>query len=542
MIPVLNVVRTARQCWAALLLLSLAASSAPSQGLARSLSKAVATAPWSPSHQCVKELRDTNISPSTRGPTTAETYTYEKKFDVIDECFEQCQGHFIVQSKASGRCYCWREQGCQAVGFCDDGDCPGEAIGKWGSDSTEVVYDQSACYREPCEKYTGMEDSIDSEEEKDSLSESEEEKDSSDSEEEKDSSDSEDEYASSGDKNQSKGPWSPSHQCVKVLPNTDISPSTRGPTTAETYTYEKKFGDIDECFEQCQGHFIVQSKASGSCYCWREQGCQAVGFCDDGDCPGGAIGKWGSDSTEVVYDQSGCYGAPCAKMEAGEAEKDSGSDSEEEDASSGDKNQSKGPWSPSHQCVKMLPNTDISPSTRAPTAAETYTYEKKFDDIDECFEQCQVHFIVHVKASGRCFCWREQGCQAEGFCVDGDCPGEPIGKWSSDISVVVYDQSACYGEPCDYKYTGMEDSNDREEEKDSNSDSEDESNCYLEPCPDEKGPWRPCDEGERCSDDQYREECDYDGDYDSVSSIHCCSAMPCLPPPNHPMPDQSSSA
>ena len=316
----------------------------------------------------------------------------------------------------------------------------------------------------------------------------------------------------------SPGPWSPSHQCVKVLRDTNISPSTRGPTAAETYTYEKKFDNIDECFEQCQGHFIVQSKASGRCYCWREQGCQAVGFCDDGDCPGEAIGKWGSDSTEVVYDQSACYREPCEKYTGMEDSSDSeeedssdseedndSSDSEEDDASSGDKNQSKGPWSPSHQCVKMLPNTDISPSTRGPTTAETFTYEKKFDDINECFEQCQGHFIVQSQASGRCYCWREQGCQAVGFCDDGDCPGEPFGKWDAwDPTMVVYDQSACYGEPCANK----------------------------------KGPWRPCEEGERCSDDQYREGCDNDGYTDSVSRIHCC-LMPCLPPPNLSMPPRA---
>ena len=329
----MNPVNT-RHGWATLLLLSLAVSSAPSQGLARSVSKFVNSAPWSPSHQCVKELRDTDISPTTRGPTAAETYTYEKKYDDIDDCFKECQSHFIAYSKNSGRCYCWREQSCQAVGFCDDGDCPGEPFGTWGSDSSMVVYDQSGCYGDPCVKYTGMNDSSDSEED-----------DSSDSEEEKDSSDSEEEDASSG---ANRGPWSPSHQCVKELRDTDISPTTRGPTAAETYTYEEKYDDIDDCFKECQSHFIAYSKNSGRCYCWREQSCQAVGFCDDGDCPGEPFGTWGSERSMVVYDQSGCYGDPCEKYigmgDSSDSEEEKDSSDSEEDKS--DNDDTKGPWNP----------------------------------------------------------------------------------------------------------------------------------------------------------------------------------------------------
>ena len=181
---------------------------------------------------------------------------------------------------------------------------------------------------------------------------------------------------------------------------------------------------------------------------------------------------------------------------------------------------SAGSWRPYKWCVKEIPNFSISPSTRGRTSETTYTYEKKFDDIDECFEECESHFIVYSKNSGRCYCWREQGCQAAGFCDDyGYCPGRPFGKWASESGMVVYDLSGCYGRPCD-TYPGMSDDLSDSEEEDS-SDSEEEDSSDSE-------------EGHS----QFREGCDYDND--SVSSNHCCS-MPCFPSPRHRMPDHPPS-
>ena len=211
--------------------------------------------------------------------------------------------------------------------------------------------------------------------------------------------------------------------CARVIAgNTAISPETRGPTTGKTFTYEKKYDDIDDCFEECRSHYIVHDTDSGKCYCWMEQGCKPKGFCAEGGCSGSSFGVWESEEGVIVYDQTACYyGRSC--------DDDASSDSSEAQLAS---------------CIREIGDTAISPQTRGPTPEKTFTYEKKFDGLEECFEECPSHYIVHDKDSGKCYCWMEQSCKPKGFCAEGGCSGSPSGVWESEEGVVVYDQTACY--------------------------------------------------------------------------------------------------
>ena len=284
----------------------------------------------------------------------------------------------------------------------------------------------------------------------------------SDSDEDGDSSESEGDRSDEDDDDE--GPWSPQDGCVREYRDTSIAPQTRGPTSKETYTFEKKFDDINDCFRECPDHYIVYGEESGDCYCWQEESCRPEGFCDGSDCPGGGGGKWESEDGWVVYDQTECNGKSCDGPDEDSAISDSKEDSSDsEEDRSNDNDSDEGPWSPQDGCVREYRDTSIAPQTRGPTSKETYTFEKKFDNINDCFQECPDHYIVYGEESGDCYCWQEESCRPEGFCAGSDCPGGGGGKWESEDGWVVYDQTECNGKSCD----GPDEDSDRQESSDS---------------------------------------------------------------------------
>ena len=326
--------------------------------------------------------------------------------------------------------------------------------------------------------------------------------------------------SSPGFPGRSGGPWSPSHQCVRNFRNRAISPRIKGPTAETSFTYEKKFDGLEQCFHECRAHYIVHDEDTGKCYCWVEHDCNPKGFCASGRCSGSLYGVWESENGVVVYDQTACYRQDCdwdpqversSDSKDSDAENDSSesyaghtpredssesaappkqddssdnsntpresseNDEDEEEGKGSSDDNSNGPWSRSSSCVRPFLNVAISPQTRGPVAGKTHTYEKKLDDLDECFRRCPAHYIVHEKASRRCYCWREQDCEPKGFCADGGCPGSSTGVWEKEDGVVIYDQTACYRSDgaCKHDITDIQDSSDDDE--DDSSESQDKS-------------------------------------------------------------------
>ena len=266
----------------------------------------ISNGPWGPSHQCVRNFRNLAILPQTRGPTPEKTFTYQNKFDDLEECFEACPTHYIVHVKDTGRCYCWLEQNCKPKGSCASGSCQGSPFGVWESESGVVVYDQTACYQQVCDGDLRIQRS--SGNDSDSSDEDDSSSNNAGPPTQEDSSESAAPRKSDDDSSDNSNPHrSPGSVCVREVTNTAILPRTRGPTTGKTNTYKKKFDSIDKCFQECPTHYIVHDKDTGRCYCWMEQDCKPKGFCAEGGCPGSSVGLLEKEDGVAIYDQTACY-------------------------------------------------------------------------------------------------------------------------------------------------------------------------------------------------------------------------------------------